>query len=93
MAAAGEGDCDAFGVVFRRHVRPITGSRAANEMREAMQQLSAGEREVLELVAFDGMSPSEVAIALDLTLYAARLNPRPPELAMQLLPRRWRSRW
>src|SRR5665811_1453799 len=25
LAAAGEGDCDAFGVVFRRHVRPITG--------------------------------------------------------------------
>lgn len=161
LAAAGEGDCDAFGVVFRRHVRPITGyairrcdnaddvadlvsdtfmialdaanryvpltdtalpwlfgiarrvhtrqrrrkksflrlvskntnaqlryspgetesidaaidaSRAANEMREAMQQLSAGEREVLELVAFEGMSPSEVAIALDLTPNAARLK-------------------
>lgn len=161
LAAAGEGDRDAFGIVFRRHVRPITGyairrcdnaddvadlvsdtfmialdaanryvpltddalpwlfgiarrvhtrqrrrtksflrlvskntnsqirynpaeteaidaaidaSRAATEMQEAMRRLSSGEREVLELVAFEGLSPSEVAVVLDLTPNAARLK-------------------
>ena len=161
LAAAGEGNGDAFGILFKRHVRPVTGyavrrcdnaddvadlvsdtfmiafdaahryvpqtdtalpwlfgiarrvhtrqrrrtksflrlvskntnaqiayageetsaiesaidaARAANEMREAMQRLSAGEREVLELVALEGLSPSEAALALDLTPNAARLK-------------------
>ena len=161
LAAAGEGNGDAFGILFKRHVRPVTGyavrrcdnaddvadlvsdtfmiafdaahryvpqtdtalpwlfgiarrvhtrqrrrtksflrlvskntnaqiayageetsaiesaidaARAASEMREAMQRLSAGEREVLELVALEGLSPSEAALALDLTPNAARLK-------------------
>jgi RNA polymerase sigma-70 factor (ECF subfamily) len=161
LAAAGEGNGDAFGILFRRHVRPITGyavrrcdnaddvadlvsdtfmialdaahryipqtdtalpwlfgiarrvhtrqrrrtrsflrlvskntnaqisyadeettaiesaidaARAANEMQDAMQRLSAGEREVLELVAIDGMTPTEAALVLDLTPNAARLK-------------------
>lgn len=161
LAATGEGDGDAFGVLFRRHVRPITGyavrrcdnaddvadlvsdtfmialdaanryvpqtdtalpwlfgiarrvhtrqrrrtrsflrlvtkntnaqiryegaetdaieaaldaQRAGSEMYAAMRRLSQGEREVLELVALAGMSPSEAALALDLTPNAARLK-------------------
>ena len=161
LAATGEGNGDAFGILFRRHVRPITGyatrrcdnaddvadmvsdtfmialdaagryipqtdtalpwlfgiarrvhtrqrrraksfvrlvskntnaqirysagetdaiesaidaQRAGTEMFRAMQQLSAGEREVLELVALHGMSPGEAAIVLDLTPNAARLK-------------------
>lgn len=161
LAAAGEGNGDAFGILFRRHVRPITGyavrrcdnaddvadlvsdtfmiafdaahrympqtdtalpwlfgiarrvhtrqrrrtksflrlvskntnaqisyggeettaiesaidaARAGDEMRAAMQRLSDGEREVLELVALEGLSPSEAALALELTPNAARLK-------------------
>lgn len=161
LAAAGEGNGDAFGILFKRHVRPITGyavrrcdnaddvadmvsdtfmiafdaahryvpqtdtalpwlfgiarrvhtrqrrrtksflrlvskntnaqisyageetaaiesaidaARAADEMRAAMQRLSAGEREVLQLVAIDGFTPTEAALALDLTPNAARLK-------------------
>ena len=52
----------------------IDAARAANEMQDAMQRLSAGEREVLELVAIDGMTPTEAALVLDLTPNAARLK-------------------
>src|SRR5680860_1337736 len=176
LAAAGEGDCDAFGVVFRRHVRPITGyavrrcdnaddvadlvsdtfmialdaaaryipqtetalpwlfgiarrvhtrqrrrkksflrlvskntnaqlrytpgetesidaaidaARAANEMREAMQQLSAGEREVLELVAFEGRTPPARAPPARLRRVAAWPLSSRWRLARRRSPHRW----
>jgi RNA polymerase sigma-70 factor (ECF subfamily) len=174
LAAAGRGNGDAFGVLFRRHVRPITGyavrrcdnaddvadlvsdtfmialgaahryvpqtetalpwlfgiarrvhtrqrrrtksflrlvskntnaqvsyaeeetaaiesaidaARAGNEMREAMTKLSTGEREVLELVAIDGLTPSEAALVLDLTPNAARLKLSRARRTMQRLLR------
>jgi RNA polymerase sigma factor (sigma-70 family) len=52
----------------------IDATRKAPELQEALQTLSQGEREVLELVAFDGLSPTEAAIVLDLTPNAARLK-------------------
>lgn len=52
----------------------IDATRSAQTLRAALQTLSRGEREVLELVAFAGLSPSEAAIALDLTPNAARLK-------------------
>jgi len=41
---------------------------------EALGRLTRSEREVLELVAYDGLSPSEAAVALDITPNAARLR-------------------
>lgn len=52
----------------------IDAARAGGDMHRAMERLSKGEREVLELVAFEGMTPSEVALILDLTPNAARLK-------------------
>ncbi len=52
----------------------IDATRKAPELQEALDALSQGERDVLELVAFDGLSPTEAAIVLDLTPNAARLK-------------------
>ena len=52
----------------------IDASRSAPALVAALNTLSQGERDVLELVAFDGLSPSEAAMALDLTPNAARLK-------------------
>jgi RNA polymerase sigma-70 factor (ECF subfamily) len=52
----------------------IDASRTAPALAEALEQLSKGERDVLELVAFDGLSPMEAAIVLELTPNAARLK-------------------
>ncbi len=52
----------------------IDAARSAPALRHALDRLSAGEREVLELVAFEGLSPSEAAFVLDLTPNAARLK-------------------
>jgi RNA polymerase sigma-70 factor, ECF subfamily len=41
-------------------------------LRAAMASLSEGDQEVLRLVAWDGLTPAEVAIVLDCTAVAAR---------------------
>lgn len=52
----------------------IDASRSSPALAEALSELSRGEREVLELVAFDGLTPSEAAVVLELTPNAARLK-------------------
>ncbi len=52
----------------------IDASRQAPALEEALARLSRSERDVLELVAYDGASPSEAAVALDITPNAARLR-------------------
>ncbi|MDP3983653.1 MAG: sigma-70 family RNA polymerase sigma factor [Acidimicrobiia bacterium] len=52
----------------------IDASRQASALEAALAQLSNGERDVLELVAYDGLSPSEVAMVLNLSPNAARLR-------------------
>lgn len=52
----------------------IDASRQAPILEEALARLTRSEREVLELVAYDGLSPKEAAIALDITPNAARLR-------------------
>ena len=52
----------------------IDAARQAPHLEEALARLTRSEREVLELVAYDGLSPSEAAVALDITPNAARLR-------------------
>lgn len=52
----------------------IDASKQAPILEEALERLSRSEREVLELVAYDGLGPSEAAAALDITPNAARLR-------------------
>lgn len=52
----------------------IDAVRSAPALAAALDTLSQGERDVLELVAFDGLSPSEAALVLDITPNAARLK-------------------
>jgi len=52
----------------------IDAARQRPALEAALARLSAGEREVIELVAYDGLSPSEVAEALNLTPNAVRLR-------------------
>jgi RNA polymerase sigma-70 factor (ECF subfamily) len=43
---------------------PVERLTTAQRIRHALRALPAGEREVIELVAWDGLSPAEVATAL-----------------------------
>jgi len=52
----------------------IDATRSAPALVEALRGLSKGERDVLELVAFEGLTPSEAAVVLELTPNAARLK-------------------
>lgn len=52
----------------------IDATRNAPALAEALDRLSKGERDVLELVAFEGLTPSEAAVVLELTPNAARLK-------------------
>ncbi|HSL25268.1 MAG TPA: sigma-70 family RNA polymerase sigma factor [Acidimicrobiia bacterium] len=52
----------------------IDAARQAPALEAALAALSASEREVVELVAYDGLSPSEVAGMLNLSPNAARLR-------------------
>ncbi|HSJ27429.1 MAG TPA: sigma-70 family RNA polymerase sigma factor [Acidimicrobiia bacterium] len=52
----------------------IDATRTAPALAEALDCLSRGEREVLELVAFEGLTPGEAAVVLELTPNAARLK-------------------
>jgi len=52
----------------------IDARRSSPALSDALGALSKGERDVLELVAFEGLTPSEAAIVLELTPNAARLK-------------------
>ncbi len=52
----------------------IDAARRQPAIEEALAALPKGEREVLELVAYDGLTPSEAAAALNVTANAARLR-------------------
>lgn len=52
----------------------IDASRTSTALQAALDRLTASERDVLELVAYDGLTPREVAIVLDVTPNAARLR-------------------
>jgi RNA polymerase sigma factor (sigma-70 family) len=52
----------------------IDASRQVPALEEALATLTSAERDVLELVAYDGLTPSEAAAALDITPNAARLR-------------------
>ncbi|MGH8927501.1 MAG: RNA polymerase sigma factor [Acidimicrobiia bacterium] len=52
----------------------IDAARQAPMLEAALAALTTNEREVLELVAYDGLSPSEVASILNLSPNAARLR-------------------
>jgi RNA polymerase sigma-70 factor (ECF subfamily) len=52
----------------------IDASRQAPALEVALARLPESEREVFLLVAFDGLSPGEAALALDVTPNAARLR-------------------
>jgi RNA polymerase sigma-70 factor (ECF subfamily) len=52
----------------------IDASRQAPALEDALARLTRSERDVLELVAYDGLTPSEAAISLDITPNAARLR-------------------
>lgn len=52
----------------------IDAARQAPALEDALCRLSHAEREILELVAYDGLTPSEAATALDITPNAARLR-------------------
>jgi RNA polymerase sigma factor (sigma-70 family) len=52
----------------------IDAARQGPALEAGLARLSAGEREVIELVAYDGLSPTEVAEVLNLSPNAARLR-------------------
>jgi RNA polymerase sigma factor (sigma-70 family) len=52
----------------------IDATRHAPALAAALRSLSRGERDVLELVALEGLTPSEAAVVLELTPNAARLK-------------------
>ncbi|GGI08719.1 RNA polymerase sigma factor [Egicoccus halophilus] len=52
----------------------IDAARLADDLRRGVARLPRGERAVLELVAFDGLSPTEAASALGLSPGAARVR-------------------
>lgn len=52
----------------------IDAAVQAPALEEALARLTRSEREVLELVAYDGLSPTEAANALEITPNAARLR-------------------
>jgi RNA polymerase sigma-70 factor (ECF subfamily) len=52
----------------------IDAARQAPLLEAGLATLSTSEREVLELVAYDGLTPSEVAAMLNLSPNAARLR-------------------
>ncbi len=52
----------------------IDASRQGPQLEAALARLSDKERDVLELVALHGLTPSEVAVALDISPNAARLR-------------------
>jgi RNA polymerase sigma-70 factor (ECF subfamily) len=52
----------------------IDAARQAPALEAALNDLTSAERDVLELIAYDGLSPSEAAAALEITPNAARLR-------------------
>lgn len=54
--------------------RAIDASRQGPALEAVIGALSTSERDVLELVAYDGLSPTEAAVSLGITPNAARLR-------------------
>lgn len=52
----------------------LDAARQRPALEAALARLSPSEREVLEIVAYDGLSPTEAAITLGITPNAARLR-------------------
>ena len=52
----------------------VEAARQAPHVQAALRAMSAGDRKVLELVAYALLSPSEAAVALDISPNAARLR-------------------
>lgn len=52
----------------------IDAARQGPALEDAIARLTKSERDVLELVAYDGLSPSEAAVTLGITANAARLR-------------------
>jgi DNA-directed RNA polymerase specialized sigma24 family protein len=52
----------------------IDAARQAPHVQAALRAMSAGDRKVLELVAYAQLSPSEAALALGISPNAARLR-------------------
>lgn len=63
--------CDDLRDEARRLAAPATGSMAAI-VGEAMTTLRSADREVLQLVAWDGLTPAEAAVVLSISAEAAR---------------------
>ena len=55
----------------------VEAARQTAHVQAAPRAMSAGHRKVLELVAYAQLSPSEAALALDISPYAARAAPGP----------------
>lgn len=59
---------------YQRLRERIDAERVAPRLREALQALPPGEREMLDLVAIDGLTPQEAAEALGLRPVTARMR-------------------
>ena len=52
----------------------VDAARQTPHVQAALRAMSAGDRKVLELVAYAQLSPTEAALALDISPNAARLR-------------------
>lgn len=59
---------------YQRLAERIDAERAAPRLREVLQELPRGEREVVELVVMDGLTPQEAATALGIRSVSARMR-------------------
>jgi RNA polymerase sigma factor (sigma-70 family) len=58
----------------RNHLEPVYDVEADSGLRVALDALSSSDREILRLVAWEGLSPKELAIALGTSQPAARVR-------------------
>lgn len=59
---------------YQRLEEQIDAARLAPKLRRALDSLPTGERQILELTGFEGMSPGAAAEALDIRPTAARMR-------------------
>lgn len=59
---------------YERLEREIDAARVAPKLQAAIESLPASERTVAELVLFDGLTPTEVALALGIRPAAVRMR-------------------
>jgi RNA polymerase sigma-70 factor (ECF subfamily) len=58
----------------RNQLEPVYDAEADSGVRVALDALSSSDREILLLVAWEGLSPKQLAIALDMSQPAARVR-------------------